>query len=80
MDAQQVITLGIVAVAAGSLGRRLWREWRGKGGGACAGCGGACGKEQRPANVRPAPQAKPLVTLSIGGAPPRRPTPPRPGA
>ena len=50
VDGQQIITLGIVAVAAFAVGRRLWRQaaafrsrpGRGEGGG-CDGCpsGGA---------------------------------------
>ncbi len=77
MDTQQGITLLIVAVAALFLARRLWRDWRGQGGGSsCAGCAGACGKPaQKNPNVRAAPEAKPLITLSAG-APARRPFPP----
>ena len=62
MDAQQIVTLGIVAVAAVSLGRRLWKSAQGAG---CDGCAGACGKPVTNKGVRPAPQAVPLVTLSV---------------
>ena len=62
MDAQQIITLGIVAVAAVSLGRRLWKSAQGNG---CDGCAGACGKPGESKGVRPAPQAVPLVMLSV---------------
>ena len=62
MDAQQIITFGIVAVAAVSLARRLWKSAQGHG---CDGCAGACGKPVTNKAVRPAPQAVTLVTLSV---------------
>jgi hypothetical protein len=64
MDIQQGITLGIVAIAGVSLGTRAYHQMRGTGGGHCAGCG-ECGRQPRP-DVRPAPKATPLVTLSAG--------------
>jgi hypothetical protein len=69
MDGQQLATLGIVAVAGGSLALRAYRQIKGEGGGHCAGCG-ECGRAPRP-DFRPAPRATPLVSLSAGG-PPRR--------
>lgn len=62
MDVQQLITLGIVAVAAVSVSRRLWKSAKGEG---CDGCSGACGKPTSKNGIRPAPQATPLVTLSV---------------
>ncbi|MES2459531.1 MAG: hypothetical protein V4671_03050 [Armatimonadota bacterium] len=75
VDIQQLGALAIVAAAAGSLGVRAWKHARGTSGGNCPGCG-ECGREPNP-NLRPAPKATPLVTLSQG-APPRRFTPPKP--
>jgi hypothetical protein len=77
MDLQQVIALGIVGVAAGSLAWRLWRQVRAaRDGDTCGGCG-VCGKPAlRPNGVRPAPQATPLVSLSA--APGRRSRPANP--
>jgi hypothetical protein len=74
MDVQQVAALGIVGVAAGSLGWRLWRQVRAaKDGDVCGGCG-VCGKPTaRPSGVRTAPTATPLVPLATG--PQRRPRP-----
>lgn len=63
MDFQQIAALGIVAVAAGSLALRLWRQVRGGKGGSCGGCG-ECGRPPT------APKATPLITLSTGS--PRR--------
>ncbi|MDX1934277.1 MAG: hypothetical protein SFU56_16875 [Capsulimonadales bacterium] len=73
-DWQQSVTLGAVLVASLFLLRHIVRSVRPNGEEGCAGCGG-CGKpnEHRP-GLRPAPQAKPLVTLSP--APRRRPSPP----
>jgi len=80
MDTQQILTLGIVAVAGLSLGRRMWLQAKGTAeGDACGGCGGGCGKPVAPKPaVRPAPQATQLVTLSVGAPPTRRFTPPKP--
>ena len=65
MDIQQIITLLIVLVAVISLGRRLLAQTKGDAG-SCGGCGGACGKsEAKTTAVRPAPQATPLITLSV---------------
>jgi hypothetical protein len=74
MDVQQVTALGIVGIAAGSLGLRLWRQVRAaKDGDACGGCG-VCGKPPvRPSGVRTAPAVTPLVPLETG--PQRRPRP-----
>jgi hypothetical protein len=77
MDAQQGITLLIVAVAAlfsrGGCGATGAARTAARPG---AGCAGACGKPaQKNLNVRMAPQAKPLITLSAG-VPPRRPVSP----
>lgn len=75
-DVQQIFALALVALAAASVGLRLWRQARGKaaGGGSCPGCG-ECGRP-RATGARPAPKATPLVTLGGAGAPPRlRPTP-----
>jgi attachment p12 family protein len=64
MDLQEIAALAIVAVAAGWLLVRLWRQARGKSaGGSCPGCN-ECG---RPSS---APKATPLVTLQT--RPPRR--------
>lgn len=68
MELQQVITLIIVAIAAFYLGGRLWRQATNKSGDACDGCG-SCGKPAPSSVTRPAPQAKPLITL---GPPPKR--------
>lgn len=68
MDLQQAITLIIVIIAALYLGGRLWRQATNKNGDTCDGCG-SCGKSTASADVRPAPQAKPLITL---GPPPKR--------
>jgi hypothetical protein len=65
MDFQQVTALGIVAVAAGSLALRLWRQARGGKGGSCGGCG-ECGRPSA------APKATPLITLRTG-SPDRKP-------
>nr|CAA9287476.1 hypothetical protein AVDCRST_MAG63-4111 [uncultured Armatimonadetes bacterium] len=76
MDVQQIVALGIVAVAAGSLVLRLWRQTRGKsGGGSCPGCG-ECGRPPLPA-ARPAPKATPLITLGTGTRPTRTRAPSR---
>jgi len=64
MDVQQAITLGIVGVAAVSLGTRAYRQLKAGGAGHCAGCG-ECGRQPRP-DVRPAPKVTPLVTLGVG--------------
>ena len=72
MDAQQIAALGIVALAAGWLGLRLWRQVRGdRGDGAgCPGCG-ECGRPPTAAKgVRAAPEAKPLITLGMGSQKP----------
>lgn len=64
MDLQEIAALAIVAVAAGWLLLRLWRQNSGKNaGGSCPGCN-ECG---RPST---APKATPLVTLQT--RPPRR--------
>jgi hypothetical protein len=58
VDAQQILTLTIVAAAAGYLVRRTWRHVSGRrigGCGACAGCEATPGKE--------GPAAKPLIPL-----------------
>ena len=68
MDVQQAITLFIVTIAALYLGGRLWRQATNKSGDTCDGCG-SCGKPTPSPAVRPAPQAKPLITL---GPPPKR--------
>ncbi len=69
MDVQQAATLGIVAVAAVSVGSRFYKHLRGAGG--CSGCG-ECGREPKAnAGVRPAPKATPLVTLGVGASPRR---------
>ncbi len=65
MDIQQLITFGIVAFAAASLGSRLWKSAQGEG---CDGCGGGCGRpvgKPGASGIRPVPQAIPLVTLSV---------------
>jgi len=62
MDAQQIITLGIVAVAASFLGKSLWKSAQGNG---CDGCAGACGKPVTNKSIRPAPQATPLIALAV---------------
>ena len=77
IDIQQAVTWVLGAIAAGSLGVRLWRTAHNNES-HCAGCG-ECGKPPRP-DVRPVPQATPLVSLSVGSAPRRRPQPPTPGA
>lgn len=70
MNVQQLLVFALVALAAVYLARRLWREARGMGNGDCSGCGGACGKPvSKPSGVRSAPEAKPLVTLSVGSRP-----------
>lgn len=73
MDFQQVASLAIVGVAASVVARRVYGHLRGTAGGHCAGCG-ECGRTPRP-DVRPAPKATPLVSLSLA-APPRRFKPP----
>lgn len=78
MDTQQIITLMIVAVAAFYVIRRLWRAITNRDGGHCAGCG-ECGKPARPGDLRSAPKATPLITLSAGSDRPRF-RPPQPGA
>ncbi|MEI6431088.1 MAG: hypothetical protein WCP07_02800 [bacterium] len=70
MDVQQIISLLIVASAGAHL---LWyvlhKIKRSREGDFCGGCG-SCGKPTpSESNVRSAPQATPLITLS---APPRR--------
>ncbi len=68
MDLQQAITLLIVAIAVLYLGGRLWRQATNKNGDPCDGCG-SCGKPTTAPALRPAPEAKPLITL---GPPPKR--------
>ena len=64
MDVQQIIALGIVAIAGASLGRRVWLQLKGTGDG-CGGCGGNCGKPVRatPEGIRPAPEPTPPEIL-----------------
>jgi hypothetical protein len=83
-DAQEMAALGLVALAAVWLARRLWLQARGgaDAGAGCPGCG-ECGRAASPAaGARPAPKATPLVTLSVGrgGGGSRRPPPPPPDA
>ena len=68
MDVQQIITLLIVAFAIVYLGGRLWRQATNKSGDPCDGCG-SCGKPSPSTAIRPAPEAKTLITL---GPPPKR--------
>jgi hypothetical protein len=70
MDGQQVAAFGIVAVAAGAVGRRLWGQvaaFRGKPGrgGACDGCpsSGASAKTSGTASPLMQIQTKPPVHL-----------------
>lgn len=68
MDWQSLVVGAIVFAAVAYLGLRAWRKAT-SGEVGCDGCG-ECGKPAaKPAGVREAPVAKPLVTL---GAPPRR--------
>ncbi len=68
VDGQQIIALGIVAVAAASVGRRLWgqaaafrrRPGRGDGGG-CDGC---------PSGGAPEAPAAPAPLMQIQARPP----------
>ena len=67
MDIQQILTLGIVALAFAFLGRHVWAKIRAKGGD-CGGCG-MCGRPApKTGVVRAAPQATPLVTLGVARA------------
>lgn len=76
VDVQQAAALGIVAVAVVTLARHAWKGIKAAGEGHCPGCG-ECGRPENP-NVRSAPKATPLITLSPSGAP-RRFKPPTPG-
>jgi hypothetical protein len=66
VDGQQIAALGIVAVAAATLGRRLAAQiagFRGRGPAApgCGGCGGACGGSTASAE----PAAPRLVQIQL---------------
>ncbi len=70
MDLQEIAALALVALAAGWLLVRLWRQITGKKTGAgCPGCN-ECGRPVLGADGRPAPKATPLVTLERRRKPP----------
>ncbi len=76
MDVQQIIALGLVALAFAFLARYVWAKIRAKNG-ECGGCG-MCGKPSKAvAGVRTAPQATPLVSLGGMKAGERLPVHPR---
>jgi hypothetical protein len=65
MNAQQIITIGIVAVAAYFLGKHVWKEVEGLFRSSKAGHCASCGMCETGAKGRAAPEIKtvPLVTL-----------------
>ena len=68
MDAQQITALGIVAVAAAAVGRRMYTQIAGFWNSKSAGCGGCDGCGPKKENAAPSPPT--LVQIQI--RPPKR--------